>query len=201
MRKTNNGCSFTNPLVILFNNSLDTKFLNYLRRHDNSRFLIIKDKIKERCIPQVQFLLKRKIINIKDITNFQFKIPGKGNKKRELDYFVIDSNNIGLYIEFKHFYIPESTGEVKVLDTEFNKAMKKMPNQLDAIQKSWYTLSQEYKLPTDIKELHGMIVSYMYTGWDVPFNDNYPLVTLKSYNVYSNKQKMALRPAFMQKLF
>lgn len=176
--KTNNGCSFTNPLVILFNNSLDTQFLNYLRRHDNSRFLIIKDKIKERCIPQVQFLLKRKIINIKDITNFQVKIPGKSNKKRELDYFVIDSNNIGLYIEFKHFYIPESTGEVKVLDTEFNKAMKKMPNQLDAIRKSWNTLSQEYELPTEIKELHGMIVSYMYAGWDVPFNDNYPLVNM-----------------------
>ena len=64
-------------------------------------------------------------------------------------------------IEFKHFYIPESTGEVKVLDTEFNKAMKKMPNQLDAIRKSWNALSQEYELPTEIKELHGMIVSYI----------------------------------------
>ena len=77
-------------MVILFNNSLDTQFLNYLRRHDNSRFLKIKDKIKERCIPQVQFLLNRKISNIKDITNFEVKIPEKGNQKRELDYFVLD---------------------------------------------------------------------------------------------------------------
>lgn len=176
--RTNNGCSFTNPLVILFNNSLDTQFLNYLRRHDNSRFLIIKDKIKERCIPQIQFLLNRKISGIKDITNFEVRIPGKGKQKRELDYLVVDSGCVGLYIEFKHFYIPESAGEVKVLDAEFNKAMKKMSDQLEAIQKSWNTLSQEYKLSTEIKELHGMIVSYMYTGWDVPFNDKYPLVNM-----------------------
>lgn len=176
--RTNNGYSFTNPLVILFNNSLDTQFLNYLRRHDNPRFLVIKDKIKERCIPQVQFLLSRKIGNIKDITNFEVKISGKGKKKRELDYFVIDSNGVGLYIEFKHFYIPESVGEVKVLDAEFNKAMEKMPNQLVAIQKSWSMLSPKYELSTEIKELHGMIVSYMYTGYDVPFNDSCPLVNM-----------------------
>lgn len=176
--RTNNGCSFTNPLVILFNNSLDTQFLNYLRRHDNSRFLIIKDKIKERCIPQVKFLLNRKISGIKDIINFEVRIPGKGKQKRELDYLVVDSDCVGLYIEFKHFYIPESTGEVKVLDAEFNKAMKKMSDQLEAIQKSWNNLSQKYKLSTEMKELHGMIVSYLYTGWDVPFNDNYPLINM-----------------------
>jgi hypothetical protein len=56
--------------------------------------------------------------------------------------------------------------------------MKKIPDQLDSIQKSWDILSQKYKLPTAIKELHGMIVSYMYTGLDVPFNDNYPLVNM-----------------------
>ena len=176
--RTNNGCTFTNPLVILFNNSLDTQFLNYLRRHDNSRFLIIKDRIKERCIPQVQLLLNRKINGIKDITNFEVRIPGKDKQKRELDYLVVDSGCVGLYIEFKHFYIPESAGETKVLDVEFNKAMGKMSAQLEAIQKSWDKLSQEYKLPTEIKELHGMIVSYMYTGMDVPFNDNYPLVNM-----------------------
>ena len=176
--RTNSGCSFINPLVFLFNNSLDTQFLNYLRRHDKSRFLIIKDKIKERCIPQIQNLLHSKISGLKDVTNFEVRIPGKGKQKRELDYLVADSGGVGLYIEFKHFYIPESAGEVNVLDEEFKKAMKKMPEQLDAIKKSWDSLSQEYKLPTELNELHGMIVSYMYTGCDVPFNDDYPLVNM-----------------------
>ena len=145
--KTNNGCSFANPLVILFNNSLDTQFLNYLRRHDNSRFLTIKDKIKERCIPQIQFLLNRKIGNIKDISNFEVRIPGKGKHKRELDYLAVDSDYVGVYIEFKHFYIPESAGEIKVLDAELKKAIEKMSDQIEAIQESWNTLSSEYKLP------------------------------------------------------
>lgn len=178
MIRTNNGCCFTNPLVILFNNSLDTQFLNYLRRHDKLRFSVIKDKIKERCIPQIQFLLKEKIPNLNDVSNFEVKIPGKGKNKRELDYLVVDSDNVALYIEFKHFYIPESIGEVNTLDKEFAKAMKKMPDQLSAIQKSWDKLSIDYALPTEIKELHGIIVSYMHTGWDVDFNDKYPLVNM-----------------------
>jgi hypothetical protein len=60
-------------------------------------------------------MIKRKINNINDITNFEVKIPAKGKQKRELDYLAIDSNSIGLYIEFKHFYIPESSGEKKHL--------------------------------------------------------------------------------------
>lgn len=176
--RTNNGCSFTNPLVILFNNSLDTQFLNYLRRNDNSRFLHIKDKIKERCIPQVQYLLKTRINHIQDITNFEVKIPGKGKRKRELDYLGVDSNGVGLYIEFKHFYIPESAGETKVLDREFKNALEKIPEQLYAIQKSWDTLSRKYEISMEVKEWYGIIVSYMYTGWDVPFSDDYPLVNM-----------------------
>jgi len=48
LNMTSDGYLFANPLVILFNDSCETQFLNYLRKCDNPRFLRIKDKIKER---------------------------------------------------------------------------------------------------------------------------------------------------------
>ena len=51
LNMTKDGYIFVNPLVMLFNDSMETRFLNYLRKCDNERYLRIKDKIKERVIP------------------------------------------------------------------------------------------------------------------------------------------------------
>lgn len=175
--RTKDGCMFINPFILLFNNSIDTQFLNYLRRHDNERFLHIKDKIKERCIPEVETLLEERIEGIKKIANLNVKIPGKKNK-RELDLLVSDSKGNVLYIEFKHFYLPESYSEKCSLDSELKEAQRKMKAQLYAIKENSDAVMRLLKSDCEIKKIDGIIVSYLYTGTDVDISDEYPIISL-----------------------
>lgn len=175
--RTKDGCMFINPFILLFNNSVDTQFLNYLRRHDNKRFLQIKDKIKERCIPEVEVWLDEKIKGLKKISNFELNIPNTKNK-RELDLLVGDSVGNVLYMEFKHFYLPESYSEKNNLDKELNEAQKKMEDQIYAIKKNDEEVMQLLKLECKINKIYGMIVSYLYTGTDVCISDKYPIISL-----------------------
>ncbi len=175
--KTKDGCMFVNPYLLLFNNSIDTQFLNYLRRHDNKRFLKIKDKIKERCIPEVELWLDEKIKGLYKISNFELKIPGT-KRKRELDLLICDSMGNALYIEFKHFFLPESYSEKSNLDNELIEAQKKMKDQLYAIKESNEKVMQLLKSDCKINKINGVIVSYLYTGTDVEISDEYPIVSL-----------------------
>lgn len=175
--KTKDGCMFANPFLLLFNNSIDTQFLNYLRRHDNERFLKIKDKIKERCIPEVELFLDRKIKGLYKISNFELKIPGTKNK-REFDLLVCDPIGNALYIEFKHFYYPESYSEKCNLDSELKKAQKKMKEQLYAIKENTQEVMHLLKSDCKINNIKGVIVSYLYTGTDVDILDEYPIISL-----------------------
>ena len=175
--RTKDGCMFINPFLLLFNNSIDTQFLNYLRRHDNRRFLKIKDKIKERCIPEVESWLDKRIKGLFKVPNFELKIPGTKNK-RELDLLVSDSTGNALYIEFKHFYIPESYSEKCNLDKELIDAQRKMKDQLYAIIKNSEEVMHLLKSTYKIEKIKGLIVSYLYTGTDVDISDEYPIVSL-----------------------
>lgn len=175
--RTKDGCMFGNPFLLLFNNSVDTQFLNYLRRHDNKRFLKIKDKIKERCIPEVESWMDRRLKKVKRIANFELKIPGTKNK-RELDLLISDSIGNALYIEFKHFYLPESYSEKRNLDSELRKAQKKMKDQLYAIKENSEEVMYLLKSNCKINRINGLIVSYLYTGTDVCVSDEYPIVSL-----------------------
>lgn len=175
--RTKDGCMFINPFILLFNNSVDTQFLNYLRRHDNERFLQIKDKIKERCIPEVELWLDRRIKGLNKVSNFELKIPSTKNK-REFDLLVCDSIGNALYIEFKHFYLPESYSEKCNLDRELIKAQKKMKDQLYAIKENSEDVKCLLKSDCRISQIDGIIVSYLYTGTDVDISEEYPIISL-----------------------
>lgn len=175
--RTKDGCMFVNPFILLFNNSVDTQFLNYLRRHDNKRFLHIKDKIKERCIPEVESWLDSRIKGLYKISNFELKIPGT-KSKRELDLLVCDSIGNAIYLEFKHFYLPESYSEKRNLDRELEEAQRKMKDQLYAIKENSEEVKYLLKSGCKINKIDGIIVSYLYTGTDVAISDEYPIISL-----------------------
>ena len=174
--RTKDGYVFANSLVLLFNDSSETQFLNYLRRCDNKRYLRIKDKIKERVIPLIQEMVKYKFPRAKSIANFYVKIPMHEDKERECDLLLIDENGVAIYLEIKHFYNPQSFCEEKVLDKELVKALDKLPKQLDAIRNDWGKLKKQYDLPYDLLKLYGVIVSHYYTGVDVEIRSETPIV-------------------------
>ena len=182
--KTKDGYVFANALVILFNDSLETQFLNFIRRCDNARYLRIKDKIKEREIPLIQEMVKYNFANSYSVANFNVKIPNRNKEQRECDLLLVDDNGIAVYLEIKHFYNPQSSCETKVLDRELRKALKKMPEQLEAISTSWEHLKKQNKIPCDLKELYGVIVSHYYTGFNVDIKPETPIVS--SSNLYES---------------
>ena len=90
---------------------------------------------------------------------------------------LIDSSGIAIYLEIKHFYYPQSFCETKKVDEELNKALDKMPDQLDAIRDNWEILKSTYKFQYNLKELCGIIVSHRYLGYDVPISEITPIVS------------------------
>jgi hypothetical protein len=176
LNRTSDGYIFANPLVILFNDSCETQFLNYLRKCDNPRYLRIKDKIKERVIPLICEMVKYKFPSIISIPNFFVKIPLQKKNKRECDLLLVDDSGMALYLEIKHFYYPQSFCETKKVDQELTKALHKMPDQLKAIQDNWDILKETYHIACDLSELHGVIVSHRYTGLDVALDPQTPIV-------------------------
>lgn len=182
--RTKDGFIFSNSLVILFNDSLETQFLNYLRRCDNPRYLKIKDKIKERVIPLIKEMVEYKFPNTHGIANFFVKMPNHKKNKRECDLLLIDDTGIAVYLEIKHFYNPQSFGEIKVLDKELQKALDKIPDQLEAISKDWQSLKVQNNLTYDMKEIYGIIVSHHYTGYNVEIRPETPIVS--SSNVFES---------------
>lgn len=175
--RTKDGFIFANSLVILFNDSSETQFLNYLRRCDKERYLRIKDKIKEREIPLIREMIKYKFPKTKSVANFYVKIPTQKHGKRECDLLLVDETGIAVYIEIKHFYNPQSYCEEKVLDRELMKALKKMPEQLNAITEDWSKLKEQYDLQCDLKKIYGVIVSHRYLGVDVEIRPDTPIVS------------------------
>lgn len=175
--RTKEGYIFANPLVILFNDSLETQFLNYLRRCDNGRYLRIKDRIKERVIPLIQEMTKYKIKNVKSIVNFYVKMPNSKKNRRECDLLFVDKEGNALYLEIKHFYNPQSYCEEKVLDTELEKALDKIPKQLEAIRNDWENIKKNYKVDCELNEIYGVIVSHRYTGVNVEIRPETPIVS------------------------
>lgn len=177
LNRTSDGYIFANPLVILFNDSCETQFLNYLRKCDNPRYLRIKDKIKERVIPLICEMVKYKFPLIVSISNFYVKIPFQKKNKRECDLLLVDNSGMALYLEIKHFYYPQSFCETKKVDQELTKALRKMPDQLEAIRESWNTIKETYHIACDLSELHGVIVSHRYTGFDIKIDTQTPIVS------------------------
>lgn len=175
--RTKDGYIFTNSLVILFNDSAETQFLNYLRRCDNKRYLRIKDKIKEREIPLIQEMVKYKFPSTVSITNFNVKIPMQKKKQRECDILLVDETGVAIYLEIKHFYNPQSYCEEKILDKELEKALEKLPEQLNAISADWKKLKKQYSLQYDMNKIYGIIVSHHYTGVDVEIRPDTPIVS------------------------
>lgn len=174
---TKDGYIFANSLVILFNDSLETQFLNYLRRCDNKRYLRVKDKIKEREIPLIREMIRYKFSNAKSIANFYVKIPTHKKNKRECDLLLVDDAGVAVYIEIKHFYNPLSYCEEKILDRELTQALGKMPEQLEAISADWNKLKAQYGISCDLKKIYGVIVSHHYTGVDVEIKPETPIVS------------------------
>ena len=117
------------------------------------------------------------IKGLNKISNFELKIPGTKNK-RELDLLVCDSIGNALYIEFKHFYLPESYSEKSNLDNELIKAQRKMKDQLYAIKENSEEVMHLLKLDYKINKIDGIIVSYLYTGTDVDISEEYPIISL-----------------------
>jgi hypothetical protein len=187
LNRTADGYIFANPLVILFNDSSETQFLNFLRKCDNERYLRIKDKIKERVIPLICEMTKYKFPSTTTIPNFYVKIPLQKKNKRECDLLLIDENGVALYLEIKHFYYPQSFCETKKVDSEFSKALRKMPDQLDAIRDNWDKIKQTYYITCDLSELYGVIVSHRYTGFDVEIDSSVPIVS--SADLYESISK------------
>ncbi len=183
--KTKDGYIFTNPFVILFNDSMETQFMNYLRRSDNPRYLRIKDKVKEREIPLIIEMFKCKFPKSQQVSNFEVKIPNERKRKRECDVLIVDENGIGLYIELKHFYNPQSFCEIKVLDKELTAALDKMPKQLEAIRLDWDNIKRKKCLKDyELNKLYGVVVSHRYTGYDVEIKPNIPIVNVS--NLYES---------------
>ncbi|WP_234701936.1 hypothetical protein [Desulfotomaculum nigrificans] len=184
LNSTQDGFIFANPLVILFNDSLETRFLNYLRKSDNERYLRIKDKIKERVIPLIIEMIKYKFSETVSIPNFHVKIPLKKKNKRECDLLIVDEYGFALYLEIKHFYYPQSFCETKKVDAELTKALEKMPDQLNAISENWGNIKSTYRINTELTELHGIIVSHRYLGYDVEIDLQTPIVS--AANLYES---------------
>lgn len=180
LNKTADGFIFANPLVILFNDSSETRFLNYIRKHDNKRYLRIKDKIKERVIPIITEMIHYKFPEACAIPNFNVLIPGANKNHRECDMLVVDQNGYAIYIEIKHFYYPISCSETNNLDEQLSLALDKVPEQLLAIEKNWEKLKQNYNMTTDLKVLKGVIVSHHFTGYDVRIDANFPIVSVNT---------------------
>lgn len=181
---TKDGYIFVNPLVMLFNDSMETRFLNYLRKADNKRYLRIKDKIKERVIPLIIEMIKHKFPDVKYICNFCVKIPLQNKNKRECDLLLIDEEGFVLYIEIKHFYNPQSFCETKKVDSELKKGLKKMPDQLSAIRENWGNIKKAYNINIDLKEIQGVIVSHYYVGYDLDIDNITPIVNAS--NLYES---------------
>ena len=176
LHKTIDGYIFVNPLVILFNESYETKLLNYLRKADNKRYLRIKDKIKERVIPIITEMIACKFPATKVIPNFNIGIPEREKDQRECDLLIVDNEGNALYIEIKHFYYPLSVSETKNLDEQLSLALEKMPDQLLAIERKWEELKSKYKIEEDLKSLKGIISSHHYTGYNVRIDSSVPIV-------------------------
>ena len=176
LNMTKDGYIFVNPLVMLFNDSMETRFLNYLRKCDNKRYLRIKDKIKERVIPLIIEMIKYKLPNVKYISNFHVRIPLQKKNKRECDLLLIDEDGFVLYLEIKHFYNPQSFCETKKVDCELKKALEKMPDQLSAIRENWKDIKKSYNINIDLKEIQGVIVSHYYLGYDLDIDERTPIV-------------------------
>lgn len=177
LNRTSDGYLFANPLVILFNDSCETQFLNYLRKCDNARYLRIKDKIKERVIPLISEMVKYKFPTVTPIPNFYVKIPLQKKNRRECDLLLVDESGIVIYIEVKHFYYPQSFCETKKVDSELSKALGKMSDQLQAIAENWDAIKNTYHVTCNLKKLHGIIVSHRYTGFDVEVDCTHPIVS------------------------
>jgi hypothetical protein len=177
LNRTSDGYLFANPLVILFNDSCETQFLSFLRKCDNARYLRIKDKIKERVIPLISEMVKYKFPTVTPIPNFYVKIPLQKKNRRECDLLLVDESGIAIYIEVKHYYYPQSFCETKKVDSELSKALGKMPDQLQAITENWDAIKNTYHVTCNLEELHGIIVSHHYTGFDVEIDCNTPIVS------------------------
>ncbi|MFL8798378.1 MULTISPECIES: hypothetical protein [Clostridioides] len=184
LNMTKDGYIFVNPLVMLFNDSMETRFLNYLRKCDNKRYLRIKDKIKERVIPLIIEMIKYKLPNVKYITNFHVRIPLQRKNERECDLLLIDRDGFVLYLEIKHFYNPQSFCETKKVDGELKKALDKMPEQLSAIKTNWENIKKSYEISVDLMEIQGVIVSHYYLGYDLDIDENTPIVNAS--NLYES---------------
>ena len=174
--RTKDGYIFANALVILFNDSLESQFLDCMRKYDNKRYLRIKDKIKEREIPLIQRLVEYKLSNIKVITNCNVKIPGTRKNKRECDVILVDEHGFVLYLEVKDYYNPQSWSEKRSLDKELSEALEKLPKQLEAIEMDWEKIKAVYDISCNITSIQGMIVSHNYTGVNVPIEKGRPIV-------------------------
>lgn len=180
LNRTQDGYIYANPLVILSNDSYETQFLNYLRKCDNERYLRIKDKIKERSIPFICELVRGKFENVKTISNFQVKIPMSKKNRRECDLLLVDEQGVAIYLEIKHFYYPQSFCEMKKVDSEFVKALGKMPDQLSAITENWELIKKVYDVKCNLKNIYGVIVSHHYTGYDISIDQRTPIVDISS---------------------
>lgn len=174
---TRDGFMFVNPLIMLFSDSCETRFLNYLRKHDNPRYLRIKDKIKERVIPLIEEMIKYKFPAAKVISNFEVKIPNSKKNKRECDLLIVDENGYAIYLEIKHFYYPQSFREIRNVDAELKKALDKIPEQLSAIKGNWDKMKAVYGVETDLQEIEGVIVSHRYIGYDFEIVPSIPIVS------------------------
>lgn len=174
---TKDGYIFANPIVFLFSNSAETRYLSNLRKTDRSTYLIVKDKIKERTIPVIKEMVKYKIKDVVVITNFNVPIPNQGKQKRECDILLIDKCGFATYIEIKHFYNPISFSEVKSIDKELNLSLNKMVDQLNAISEGWEYLKNIYNFDIELREIRGVIGSHQYTGFDVPIDAEIPIVS------------------------
>lgn len=174
---TRDGYLYVNPFVILFENSGETRYLNALRKIDSERYQIVKDKIKEKEIPLIEAMINYRFKNIKFVSNFYVPIPKTKKNKRECDILLVDENGYALYIEIKHFYYPSSFSEMKILDKELNKALNKMPDQIDAIKQGWDYIKSNYNIDVELVEINGVIASHHFTGFDVNENNEVPITT------------------------
>ncbi|GKS10884.1 hypothetical protein YDYSY3_18840 [Paenibacillus chitinolyticus] len=175
--QTRDGYLLINPLVMLFNDSSETRFLNFLRKYDRGRHQRIKDKLKERAIPIIEQLIKLKFPDVVVKSNFKLPIPGRKNQKRELDILVIDEKTgFVLYIEVKHFFNPMSVAEMKSLDKQLQEALEKTSDQINAIQSNWGLVKERFAVRTEIEEIQSIVLSHQYLGNNVEINNKVPIV-------------------------
>lgn len=175
--QTKDGYIIVNPLVLLNNDSGETRFLNYLRKYDNKRHQRIKDKLKERVIPIIEHLIKLKYPDTTVVTNFKVPIPNKRNQSRELDILAVDeSTGFVLYIEVKHFFNPMSYSEMRSVDSQLKEALKKTAAQIDAIRHNWDLIKHRFDVKTNLNRIESIILSHHYVGYDVEVHESVPIV-------------------------